>query len=82
MREVQDAWPQGRGHQHLLAHVKRSNADEESTIVAFESPSLAFISLCCRDLALQICLLRFYILFHGDGLQVVTSSATCTGQII
>ncbi len=39
-------------------------------MVAFQSPSLAFISLCCRDLAPQICLLRFYGLFHGDGLQV------------
>ncbi len=50
--------------------VKRSVAEKESTIVAFESPSLAFIGLCGHDLAPRICRLRFDILFHGDRLQV------------
>ncbi len=53
-----------------MVQVKRSDADKESMMVAFESPSLAFIGLRGLDLALLICRLLFDILFHGDKLHV------------
>ncbi len=68
--EVQDARPQGLGCQHFLAQAKRSNEDKESTIVAFESPFLAFIGLCGNDLPPLTYRLFFDIRFHRDGLQV------------
>ncbi len=82
MSEMQTRWPQAGGTSTCSARVKRSDADRESMIFAFESPSLAFIGLRGYDLAPRICRLRFDILFHGDRIQVATSSATCTGQVI
>ncbi len=52
-----------------------------AAIVAFESLLLAFLGLCGHDMALRIRRLCFYILFHGDGLQVRDLSATCTGKV-
>ncbi len=70
MSKVEKAWPQNLGFQQLLAQVKRRNAEQESTVVAFESPLLTFLCLCGHGLKPRVRRLYFDIHFHGYGLQV------------